>query len=248
MEISDNFMKLGDTEEDENFLWGGAFYMLASKMCLSLLISLSLFTQTSEGPGDSKKIQTLLDKLRKESQNSVSVRWSAVTLTPELIEGNLTKPSRHSPGWITYEYFEKIKLLYDLKNVKEDLRILAVVPDLNGTTLYLQRLLYGKPVCGEQIAVEIDSRGVIQRIEGALHTGLEMKRLRRPMYAAVTLEEAKRAALAYDSSLKGSAVLGMDSCYLPDRNGVPLVHKITFEKENRPVAVTVHSMTGKVIE
>ncbi|RTE11474.1 PepSY domain-containing protein [Paenibacillus whitsoniae] len=222
--------------------------MLASKMCLSLLISLSVLTQTSEGPPDSKRTQSLVDKLRKESQNSLSVRWSEVTQTPELIEGNLTKPSRHSPEWITYEYFERIKLLYDLKNVKEDLRILSVVPDHNGTRLYLQRLLYGKPVCGEQLVVEIDSRGVLQRIEGALHAGLEMKRLRRPMYAAVTLEEAKRAALAYDSSLKGSAVLRMDSCYLPDRTGVPLVHKITFEKENRTVAVTVHSMTGQVIE
>jgi hypothetical protein len=81
-----------------------------------------------------------------------------------------------------------------------------------------------------------------------MHAGLEQKRLGRPMYAAITIEEAKQAALAFDQTLKESDVISSDSCYLPTREGIPLVHKITFEKEKHPVSVKIHSMTGRIIE
>ncbi|MBA2939787.1 hypothetical protein HZF08_15850 [Paenibacillus sp. CGMCC 1.16610] len=222
--------------------------MLASKIMLSTILSLSILAPDHESPSLSKKSLELIDKIRLESEDSLSIKWSTQTQTPELLSGNLTKPSQHSPGWISYKYLDEIKILYGLRRVKEDLRIVSVEPSNTSTKVYLQRMLFNRPVCGDQLLVEIDRSGIVKRVEGSLHTDLEQKRLRRPMYAAITIEEAKQVALAFDQSLKETDVISSDSCYLPTREGIPLVHKITFEKEKRPVSFKVHSMTGRIIE
>lgn len=183
-----------------------------------------------------------------ESGNTLELKWNELTQTPAVIEGNLTKPSLHTPGWIAYGYLEKIKILYDLNRVKEDLAIFAVETSDNGARVYFQRQLFKKPVCGNQLVVEIDPSGVIHRIEGVLHAGLKQKRLGRPMYAAVTPKEAGDILLSHDASLQKDHIVNIESCYLPTRNGIPLVHVVTYKKENRPVSVKVHSLTGRLIE
>jgi hypothetical protein len=79
-------------------------------------------------------------------------------------------------------------------SVNEDLKIMHIDKS-DGMTfkVYFQRQLFEKPVCGNQLLVVLDLSGLIQRIEGTLHSGLEKKRLGRPMYAAVTQDEAKKA-------------------------------------------------------
>ncbi|BFT69463.1 hypothetical protein [Paenibacillus sp. P36] len=222
--------------------------MLASKIMLSTVLSLSILAPTSEIPSISKKSAVLLEKIRTESEYSLTVKWNPETQTPERLSGYLTKPSQHTPSWIAYEYLDKIKILYGLKRVKEDLSIVSVEPSNTSTKVYMQRMLFNRPVCGDQLLVELDRSGIVKRVEGTLHIDLEQKRLGRPMYAAITIEEAKQAALAFDQSLKESDVISSDSCYMPTREGIPLVHKITFEKEKRPVSFKIHSMTGRIIE
>lgn len=69
------------------------------------------------------------------------------------------------------------------------------------------------------------------------------------VHAAITIEEAKQVALSFDQSLKENDIINSDSCYLPTREGIPLVHRITFEKEEKfPVSYNIHSMTGRIIE
>ncbi|WJH36523.1 hypothetical protein N6H14_12630 [Paenibacillus sp. CC-CFT747] len=120
---------------------------------------------------------------------------------PQRVTGKLTEPSAHSPGWIAYGFLERHKGLYGLKRVKEDLQITKVEPDGSSVIVYFQRMLYKTPVCDDQLVVELDIDGVIRRIEGTLHTGLEKQRLGRPMYPAVTQEEARSLAKAHEESL-----------------------------------------------
>lgn len=212
------------------------------------MLSLSILVPDLESPSISKKSSELLEKIRMQSDYSLSLKWNPQTQTPALLSGNLTIPSQHSPGWIAYEYLDKIKMLYGLKRVEEDLSIVSVELANTSTSVYMQRMLFNRPVCGEQLLVELDRSGVIKRIEGTLHPDLEQKRLRRPMYAAITIEEAKQVALSFDQTLKESDLISSDTCYLPTREGIPLVHRITFEKEKSPVSYNVHSMSGRIIE
>ncbi|WP_157276760.1 hypothetical protein [Paenibacillus sp. Soil766] len=195
-----------------------------------------------------KHSQRILESIRAESENTLQVKWNSVTQTPELLTGNLTKPSEHSPGWITFRYLEKIKRLYDLKHLDHDLKIISIDKSTTSTIVTMQRQLYKNPVCGDQMIVELDKSGVVQRINGTIHAGLEEKRQRRPMYPAVSVEDAKRIALKYDASLKTSTPINEVSCYHPTRDGIPLVHVLTYEKDGRAVPITIHSMTGRVIE
>ncbi|MCY9692264.1 hypothetical protein [Paenibacillus alginolyticus] len=217
---------------------------------LFLFMSLSLTNQMPdvENIGISKRSQRLLESIRTESENTLQVKWNTVTQTPELLSGNLTKPSAHSPGWITYRYLEKIKKLYGLKHVESDLKISTIDKYNTFTKVVLQRQLFKNSVCGDQLVVQLDRSGVVQRINGTIHAGLEEKRLGRPMYPAVSVEDAKQIALTYDTSLKTSKPINEVSCYLPSRNGIPLVRVLTYEKDGRAVPITIHSMTGRVIE
>ncbi|TBL80411.1 hypothetical protein [Paenibacillus thalictri] len=194
-----------------------------------------------------KRSREVLQNIRKESNNTLSVKWNEATGTPEVISGTLTKPSLHSPGWISYDYLHKIKELYGIKRVNEDLKIVHIDKSENMIKVYLQRQLFKKPVYGERMIVEIDPNGSILRIEGVLHPELEKKRLGRPMYPAVTLDEAKKAAFESDDSMRVSKSLYTESCYLPDREGVPLVYVFHYEKNGRPASIKVHALTGRVI-
>ncbi|OAS23082.1 hypothetical protein [Paenibacillus oryzisoli] len=218
----------------------------------NLILSLSLFFTNlmpdAEIIGISKRSQNILESIRAESGNTLQVKWNSVTQTPELLSGNLTKPSKHSPGWITFRYLEKIKRLYDLKQVDHDLKIISIDKSATSTKVTLQRQLYKNPVCGDQMTVEVDKLGVLQRINGTIHAGLEEQRLGRPMYPAISLEDAKRKAILHDATLKTTNGIHEVSCYLPTRKGIPLVHVLTYEKEGGSVSIMIHSMTGRIIE
>lgn len=222
--------------------------MLISKMILTMLLSFSSLIPVTENTEISKRAQKILQNIRLDSENTLQVEWNTGTQTPEKLSGKLTRPSAHSPGWITYSYLDKIKTLYGLKNVQRDLKITKIDKSAASIHVVLQRQLFQKPVCGNQLFVELDHSGVVQRIESTLHTGLEEKRLGRPMYPAVSVEDAKRAALTYDAAVKESKTLSVASCYLPTREGVPLVHVISYEKYGHPVSIMIHSLTGKVIK
>jgi Zn-dependent metalloprotease len=196
----------------------------------------------------SKRSQRILENIRAESENTLQVKWNTVTQTPELLTGNLTKPSAHSPGWITYRYLEKIKRLYGLKHVESDLKITTIDKSTSSTKIFLQRQLFRNPVCGNQLVVELDQSGIVQRINGTIHTGLEEKRLGRPMYPAISVEDAKRIASTYDASLKKIKPINEVYCYLPTRDGIPLVHVLTYKKDGHAVPIMIHSITGRVIE
>lgn len=221
---------------------------MLTSMILTLLVSFSSFIPTTENTEISKRSQKIVQNIRAESENTLEVKWNTLTQTPELLSGKLTKPSAHSPGWITYRYLDKIKPLYGLKHVDKDLKMMMIDKSTTSTKVVLQRQLFKNSVCGNQLIVELDSSGVVKRINGTLHTGLEEKRLGRPMYPAVSVEEAKRIALTYDGSLKENKSVNVESCYLPTREGVPLVHVLTYEREGRPVSIMIHSLTGRVIK
>lgn len=115
---------------------------------------------------------------------------------------------------------------------------MAIYKNASSIMVDLQRQLLQKSVCGDQLFVELDQSGIVQRIEGTVHTGLEEKRLGRG---------CERVVLTYDDSVKKSKSVNIESCYLPTRVGIPLVHVITYEKEGQLVSVMIHSLTGKVI-
>ncbi|MGO4496211.1 hypothetical protein AB4114_09880 [Paenibacillus sp. 2RAB27] len=125
---------------------------------------------------------------------------------------------------------------------------MAIDQGTASTKVTLQRKLFKHTVCGDQLVVELDQTGVVQRISGTVHPGLEEKRLGRPMYPAVSVEDAKRTAVAYDTSLMPFKPISEVSCYLPSRNGIPLVHKLTYEKDGQLITIMIHSMTGRIIQ
>lgn len=222
--------------------------MFSWNLILFMSLSLPNLVPVAENIEISKSSQRLLESLRIESENTLQLKWNALTQTPELLSGNLTKPSAHSPEWITYRYLEKIKRLYGLKHVESDLKVSSLDKSGYSTRVVLQRQLFRNPVCGDQLVVELNSSGVVQRINGTIHAGLEEKRLGRPMYPAVSIEDAKQIALTYNTSLKTSKPINEISCYLPTRNGIPLVLVLTYEKDGEPVSIMIHSMTGRIIE
>ncbi|NOU69431.1 hypothetical protein GC096_36045 [Paenibacillus sp. LMG 31461] len=222
--------------------------MFTWDLILSLSISLPNLMPAAENIEISQRSQRILESIRAESENTLQVKWNPVTQTPELLDGNLTKPSAHSPGWITFRYLEKIKRLYDLKQLDQDLKIISIDKSATSTKVTMQRQLYKNPVCGDQMIVELDRSGVVQRINGTIHAGLEEQRLGRPMYPAISLEDAKQKANIHDATLKTTNPIHEVSCYLPTRKGIPLVHVLTYEKGGRQVSIRIHSMTGRIIE
>ncbi|MNQ67165.1 hypothetical protein D3C85_816750 [compost metagenome] len=222
--------------------------MFTWNLVLLMSVSLSNLFPITQDIEISKQSQRILESIRSESDNTLQIKWNTVTRTPELLTGNLTKPSAHSPGWIANRYLEKIKPLYGLKHVESDLKISTIEKSTTFTKVILQRQLFRNPVCGDQLVVELDESGVVRRIHGTIHANLKEKRLSRPMYPAVSIEEAKRIAITHDASLRTSKPIHEVSCYLPNRSGVPLVHVLTYEIEGRTVPITIHSLTGRVIE
>lgn len=207
-----------------------------------ILISLSLW---SASPGYvSNGESSVLRTLNTESGNTLQISWNDDTKTPDLISGQLTKPSNHSPQWISLEFINKVKILYSLKRVNENMKVVNIdKSNSDSIKVYMQRQLYGKEVCGDHLIVTMNRSGVIQRVEGTIHSKLEAKRLNRPMYPAVSQNKAINIAKSH-VALEPIETTEVRSCYLPTRAGIPLIH---FVKLNQ-ATIKVHSITGQIIE
>lgn len=225
--------------------------MLLAKWVITGLLSFGLALPGWSRVELSRDAESALQRVQKESGNTLKVDWDKKLETPQLITGNLTETSRHSPEWIAYEYLHKIRSLYGLNRVREDLSVLEVREEAGGRIVVeLQRQLFGKPVYGDILVMEMDGNRSIRRIEGTIHPGLVKERLNRPMYPAISRKQALTVALEHTDNryLPGDAKV--EEYYLPDRKGIPLVYVVTFKKEDSKQAemVRIHSMSGRVIE
>lgn len=203
----------------------------------------------SERLGPAKRA---IDRLQSRSATPLAVEWNPAAGTPSLLAGSLTEPSYHTPQWIAIEFLKRVKPLYGLKRVEEQMAVVRVERDQpDYTKVVLQRRLYGKPVCGDELTIEVDHAGVVTRASGTIHADLEKKRLNRPMVPAVTERQAAIVASRYLKGRYPVATADVQACYLPDRESVPLVYKVTFsfaaDGEVSP-SVHVHGLTGLVIE
>jgi Zn-dependent metalloprotease len=211
---------------------------------------ISLITLLSAFPNNASiRQQALLSNLNKESGYTLEISWNDNTGTPGFIAGQLTKPSKHSAQWIALEYMNKVKSLYTLKRVDENMKVTRIDnSDPDSIKVYLQRYLYKQEVCGDQITVTLNGSGVIQRIEGEIHADLEQQRLNRPAYPAVSPQEAIQIANSRYNVRTPALEAQVRSCYLPTRAGIPLIHVVTLGSSSNPTVVQVHSLTGRILE
>lgn len=199
-----------------------------------------------------KPAARFVQQLEAANGEAPIARWNAEAGTPGLLAGQLSKPSGHSPAWIAFEFLEQAKGAYDLKRVNESMKITRIAHEKSGAAIvYLQRYLFGKPVCGNELLMEIDRAGVIRRVEGTIHADLVRKRLNRPMIPAISEKEAVAEASRFTKRALAPEAADVRACYLPNREGVPLVYFVSFERAPgaapiRPIVV--HSLTGRVID
>lgn len=200
----------------------------------------------------SKKELRLLRELQAESGAAFQIVWDERAKTPSVLEGKLTRTSNHSPEWIAFEAFERLKPLYGIKRPRTDLKVEKMDRDPSGSSrVHLRHMLFKTPVWGDELIVEIDAEGVVRQIRGRYCRGLEEKLFGRPMRAAVSpekaLEKAKSALPAGWREERGD----VEAYYLPSRDGTPLVYVVTFPAEGTRSGkwkVMVHALTGKTIE
>jgi Zn-dependent metalloprotease len=198
-----------------------------------------------------KPAKRAVARLQTESEGTLTIEWNKAAATPGLISGYLTKPSNHSPQWISIEFLKQVKALYGLKRVDEQMAVIRILHEPDRTKVILQRQLYGKPVCGNELTVEMDKSGVIVRVDGTIHAELEKKRLNRPMYPAITGDEAAAEASRYVDGRYPAEAARVHACYLPSREGVPLIYVVSFDtaqKDGSFSPIKIHSLTGRVIE
>ncbi|MGM0881574.1 MAG: hypothetical protein ACQEXQ_11135 [Bacillota bacterium] len=200
--------------------------------------------------GSAKRV---LQKLERESRDTFTIHWNQNTNTPSLIEGNLSKPSNHSPQWIAFEFLDKTKALYGLKNPRTDMQVTEVSRSSdNLIQVRLQRFLYKTPVWKDELVIQINKQGIIQRIMGRIYPHLEEKIFNRPMHAAYSKKKAITIALSFakvDRAKLEEPVA--DMYYLPSRAGTPLIYVVNLksrESDNEYQKVFIHSLTGRVIE
>jgi hypothetical protein len=96
----------------------------------------------------------------------------------------------------------------------------------------------------------MDKSGVIRRVEGTIHADLEKRRLNRPMYPAISVHEAASVASRHMNRLLPTEATDVQACYLPEREGVPLIYVVTFDPKQADtpsLPIKVHSLTGRVI-
>ncbi|MDF2715783.1 MAG: hypothetical protein K0R28_2708 [Paenibacillus sp.] len=145
-------------------------------------------------------------------------------------------------------FLKRVKSLYGFKRLDEQISVTRIEREQpDRTSVVLQRQLYGKPVCGNDLIVELDKSGAIVRVNGTIHAELEKKRLNRPMYPAITEDEAAAVASRYKNGLYPVETARVHACYLPSRQGIPLIYVVSFDSMHSS-PIKVHSLTGRVIE
>jgi Zn-dependent metalloprotease len=200
------------------------------------------------------KAKSAIHRLNHISNGDLEIEWNAVTGTPSKITGTLARPSSHSPEWIAYSFLQPTRALYGLSNPKRDLPVDRIEPRGSGSVrVHLKRTLYGLPVFGNSLAIDIDQRGVVRQVEGAIHPHLERRIFHRPAQPAVTESEAMITALQSMPQYNAAGILpSIQLGYDPTRHGMPLVYAITFERTEdgggyATETVYVHAAMGHII-
>ncbi|WP_274364348.1 hypothetical protein [Paenibacillus thermotolerans] len=205
-------------------------------------------------PELSPKADAALKRLHQTSGGTLSVRWNEASGTPYRMRGRLSGPSRHTPPWIAYSFMNEVRALYGIANPDRDLEITEIRQTSTGSVLVeMQRYLFGIPVLGNALTIEIDGEGVVRNVEGTIHPGLEKKKFYKPIKPAIKEKDAVRIALSCLPA--GKPIVGDPSVqlyYLPERNGTPLVYMVsaTVETEEGPgilCRILVHSVMGHII-
>ncbi|RCW43027.1 hypothetical protein [Paenibacillus prosopidis] len=195
----------------------------------------------------------VLQKLKRESGDTFTIQWNKNTNTPSLLEGHFSKPSKHTPQWIAFEFLDKTKALYGLKNPRRDMQVTEVSRSSdNMIQVRLQRFLYNTPVWKDELVIQINKQGIVRRVMGRVHPNLENKTFNRSMHAAFSKEKAISIALSFakvDRAQLEEPVV--EVYYLPSRAGTPLIYVVNLksrESDNEYQKVFIHSLTGRVIE
>jgi Zn-dependent metalloprotease len=197
-----------------------------------------------------RKAAQALKKLAVESGGTLTYRLNAQTSTPSLVEGTLTKPSRHTPAWIAGTFAERYKALYGLRNPRANLRLSETGRSQDGKAFVrMEHLLFGTPVYGDSLMFTIDKQGIVRRVEGRIYPHLEKKRFNRPLHAAISPRKAERTAAAAVAG-QGEPVdkPAVRLYYLPSRPGMPLVYCVTLPYPDKSETVMIHAVMGHVLE
>lgn len=188
----------------------------------------------------------------KGSRIVSTISWNENAGTPSLITGVLSKPSKHSPGWIAYEFVSANKKLYGLRNPRQDLVITRTTKSDSGDAIVeFKRFLFDTPVWGDVLAIAIDSSGIVKRAEGIIHPNLEKRLFHRAHHAAVSpkqaLSIAMKQALPAVCTLKPEPEI--QTYYYPLQASVPLIYAVNL-CTNDPLDhsyTLIHSLSGRII-
>lgn len=222
--------------------------LMALAACLFICFSPAAHAIAYAEPG--RSIISRLAAGSSEAGGTFEVRWDETTHTPALLAGILSKPSKHTPAWIALEFVNKTKRLYGVKSPHSSMRVAKISEVQNaGVQVRLVHLLYGTPVWGDELRIDIDRDGIVRRVEGRIYPNLAKATFNRPRHAAVNQAEAVRVAAA-GTGIASTFVdaTEVESFYLPTRAGIPLVYFVTFQSNRqKPIYVMVHALTGKII-
>ncbi|UJF33852.1 hypothetical protein [Paenibacillus hexagrammi] len=217
----------------------------------SLVAASSIFLAAAGVPKDAPGA---LRQLQGTSGQAMKIEWNEATGTPAALIGNLTVPSKHSVPYIAYELMDRLKNVYGIRDPHKELRIAEVVTSAEGVSFVrLQHLLFGTPVWGDELIMEIDTRGVVKRLTGTIYPSLNKQLFNRPMVAAISKQQAlQRAALSSPHQLAAftDSKPEVSAYYLPTRSGTPLVYVVTFSgaiSHSAAQPIMIHALTGNVI-
>ncbi|MDR0267618.1 hypothetical protein [Paenibacillus sp.] len=195
----------------------------------------------------------VLQQLKKEAGATFAIQWHPSTNTPSLITGDLSEPSKYPPEWIAYKFLNQTKALYGLRIPKINMQIIEMneTPD-HLVQVRFQHVLYKTAVWGDELVIQMNQQGVINRVEGKLSPHLEEKTFNRPMYAAISKQKA--IAIALTASQAGGTqdeAPKVDMYYHPSIAGTPLIYVVSLKNNNFEQShqkVLIHSLSGRVIE
>lgn len=195
----------------------------------------------------------VLQRLEEESGDKFSISWNRNTNTPSLLTGRLSKPSKHSPQWIAFEFLDKTKALYGLKNPKNVMKVTDVSESSDNTIhVRLQHYLYNTPVWKDELVIQINKQGIIHRVTGSVYPDLEKKTFNRPKHAIFPKKKATQLALSFAEADRAQLEEPVvDMYYLPSRPGTPLIYVVSLksrESDKDYQKIFIHALTGRVLE
>jgi Zn-dependent metalloprotease len=214
------------------------------------VLALSFIAPTLMGLNVGGQAQVNARSSVEHYSHNPTISWNEAIGTPSLMTGALSKPSKHSSGWIAYEFVTAHKKLYGLRNPKQDLKIINTTKSDSGKAIItFQHFLFGTPVWGDVLTITIDSSGVIRRAEGTIHPNLEKRLFHRAHHAAVTPRKALSIAMKQSLPANCSFKPEVQAYYYPRQSGVPLVYAVSLcaNDPHNQSHTLIHSLSGRII-